>query len=149
VLLLQLRKPFPSSSDTRICVLLDSPPPALLSLYCPVLPTEPAEGSSKAQKVVFATVRPADYSLPYSTMEKNSVAFSAVDKRSNKLLTVMVRVGVSVLGVLCWAGCLVPHNRTGIASDSAAARTFAQSSPLLSSRHCRSSSRRPHMFVCR
>lgn len=37
-------------------------------------------------------MRPADYSLPYSTMEKNSVAFSAVDKRSNKLLTVMVRV---------------------------------------------------------
>jgi hypothetical protein len=55
-------------------------------------PTEPAEGS-KVQKVVFATTRPADYSLPYSTMEKNNVAFSAVDKRSNKLLTVMVGVG--------------------------------------------------------
>lgn len=50
---------------------------------------EPAEGS-KVQKVVFATVRPADYSLPYSTLEKNNVAFSAVDKRSNKLLTIMV-----------------------------------------------------------
>jgi hypothetical protein len=45
--------------------------------------------------VVFATVRPADYSLPYSTMEKNNVAFSAVDKRSNKLLTVMVSLRVA------------------------------------------------------
>lgn len=79
--------------------------PALLLLLllppsCTALRTEPAEGSSKAQKVVFATVRPADYSLPYSTMEKNSVAFSAVDKRSNKLLTVMVRVCVCVLNRL-------------------------------------------------
>jgi hypothetical protein len=41
--------------------------------------------------VVFATVRPADYSLPYSTLEKNNVAFSAVDKPRTKLLTVMVR----------------------------------------------------------
>lgn len=40
--------------------------------------------------MVFATVRPADYSVPYATLEKNNVAFSAVDKRSNKLLTVMV-----------------------------------------------------------
>lgn len=56
---------------------------------CCVASTEPAEGS-KVQKVVFATVRPADYSLPYSTLEKNNVAFSAVDKRSNKLLTIMV-----------------------------------------------------------
>lgn len=39
---------------------------------------------------MFSTVRPSDYSVPYSVLEKNSVAFSAVDKRSNKLLTVMV-----------------------------------------------------------
>eukprot|EP00878_Enallax_costatus_P018327 GHUV01019288.1.p1 GENE.GHUV01019288.1~~GHUV01019288.1.p1 ORF type:complete len:345 (+),score=69.17 GHUV01019288.1:331-1365(+) len=47
-------------------------------------------GSSDASRVMFTTVRPADYSVPYSVMEKNSVAFSAVDKRSNKFLTVMV-----------------------------------------------------------
>jgi len=59
------------------------------AMHCVVASAEPAEGS-KVQKVVFATVRPADYSLPYSTLEKNNVAFSAVDKRSNKLLTIMV-----------------------------------------------------------
>lgn len=40
---------------------------------------------------MFTTVRPSDYSVPYSVMEKNSVAFSAVDKRSKRFLTVMVR----------------------------------------------------------
>lgn len=78
-----------SDTYTRPILLSRAPlqPPAAL---CHSLPAEPAEGS-KVQKVVFATVRPADYSLPYTTLEKNSVAFSAVDKRSNKLLTVMVR----------------------------------------------------------
>lgn len=47
--------------------------------------------SSEANRVMFTTVRPADYSVPYNVMEKNSVAFSAVEKRSNKFLTVMVR----------------------------------------------------------
>lgn len=50
---------------------------------------EPQQGAEQA-KVVFSSVRPADYSVPYSVLEKNGVAFSAVDKRSNKLLTVMV-----------------------------------------------------------
>ncbi|WIA29776.1 hypothetical protein OEZ86_012250 [Tetradesmus obliquus] len=50
---------------------------------------EPPQGAEQA-KVVFSSVRPADYSVPYSVLEKNGVAFSAVDKRSNKLLTVMV-----------------------------------------------------------
>jgi hypothetical protein len=48
------------------------------------------EGAEHA-KVMFSTVRPQDYSVPYAVLEKNSVAFSAVDKRGNKLLTVMVR----------------------------------------------------------
>jgi hypothetical protein len=39
---------------------------------------------------MFSSIRPADYSVPYSVLEKNGVAFSAVDKRSNKLLTVLV-----------------------------------------------------------
>lgn len=52
--------------------------------------------SSEAQRVVFTTVRPSDYSVPYTVLEKNSVAFSAVDKRSNKLLTVMVSVLQSI-----------------------------------------------------
>eukprot|EP00775_Hariotina_reticulata_P009472 gene9472-9637_t len=51
----------------------------------------PAEGAEHA-KVMFSSVRPADYSVPYSVLEKNGVAFSAVDKRSNKLLTVLVYV---------------------------------------------------------
>uniref|UniRef100_A0A383V3V6 AAA+ ATPase domain-containing protein n=1 Tax=Tetradesmus obliquus TaxID=3088 RepID=A0A383V3V6_TETOB len=50
---------------------------------------EPPQGAEQA-KVVFSSVRPADYSVPYSVLEKNGVAFSAVDKRGNKLLTVMV-----------------------------------------------------------
>lgn len=39
---------------------------------------------------MFSTVRPGDYSLPYATLEKNNVAFTALDKRGNKLLTIMV-----------------------------------------------------------
>jgi len=63
----------------------------------------PAEGAEHT-KVMFSSVRPADYSVPYSVLEKNGVAFSAVDKRSNKLLTVLV--GVT-------AGCL-ESRRTAI-----------------------------------
>jgi hypothetical protein len=52
---------------------------------------------------MFSTVRPQDYSVPYSVLEKNSVAFSAVDKRSNKLLTVMVSVSSSSSSSTCVA----------------------------------------------
>ena len=46
-------------------------------------------GSDNTQ-VSFATVRPADYNVPYDLLESNSVQFSAVDKRNNKFLTIMV-----------------------------------------------------------
>jgi hypothetical protein len=41
-------------------------------------------------QVSFSTVRPPDYSLPYSVLEGNGVAFGAVDKRGNWMLSVMV-----------------------------------------------------------
>jgi hypothetical protein len=57
---------------------------------------------------MFSTVRPADYSVPYAVLEKNAVAFSAVDKRSNKLLTVMVRPAAA-------AAAAVAHLAGGVA----------------------------------
>ena len=65
-----------------------APPCPARSSRC--VPAAPAEGSEGGQ-VLFATLRPADCSVPYAVLEKNGVAFSAVDKRSNKLLTVLVR----------------------------------------------------------
>lgn len=49
----------------------------------------PSEGTDTA-KVSFSTIRPADYSVPYDVLEKHQVQFSAVDKRNNRLMTVMV-----------------------------------------------------------
>jgi hypothetical protein len=57
-------------------------------------------------KVMFSTVRPIDYSMPYATLEANNVSFSAVDKRGNRLLTVVVRRAGGLRGArgckLCW-----------------------------------------------
>ena len=55
------------------------------------------EGSEKA-RITFATVRPGDYSVPYDILEANGVQFSAIDKRNNKLLTVMVSHSRTLMG---------------------------------------------------
>lgn len=46
--------------------------------------------------MTFSTVRPPDYSLPYSVLESNGVSFGAVDKRGNWMLSVMVRGAAAV-----------------------------------------------------
>lgn len=54
----------------------------------PLVPTPP-EGSKEA-KVSFSTVRPADYNIPYEVLETNQVQFSALDRRGNKFMTILV-----------------------------------------------------------
>ncbi|KAI8474959.1 MAG: hypothetical protein J3K34DRAFT_489397 [Monoraphidium minutum] len=50
---------------------------------------DPPAGAEGA-RVSFSTVRPPDYSLPYSVLEGNGVSFAAVDKRGNWALSLMV-----------------------------------------------------------
>lgn len=54
----------------------------------PLLINRP-EGSENA-RISFCTVRPTDYSVPYETLERNAVQFTAVDKRGNRFMTIMV-----------------------------------------------------------
>ncbi|GBF89670.1 ATP-dependent zinc metalloprotease FTSH, chloroplastic-like [Raphidocelis subcapitata] len=50
---------------------------------------DPPAGA-EATRVSFSTVRPPDYSLPYSVLESNGVSFGAVDKRGNWMLSLLV-----------------------------------------------------------
>jgi hypothetical protein len=50
----------------------------------------PSDTPEQKTQVAFSTVRPADYSVPYTLLESNGVQFSAVDKRSNRFLTILV-----------------------------------------------------------
>lgn len=43
-------------------------------------------------RLSFQTVRPLDFPTPYDTLVKNNVQFTAVDKRNNRFLNIMVRV---------------------------------------------------------
>lgn len=52
---------------------------------------------SQATSITFSTLQPQDYSIPYGTMEANGVEFGAVNKRDNRMSTVMVRAS-------CWRG---------------------------------------------
>lgn len=40
-------------------------------------------------RVAFYTVRPADYAVPYDSLEAHSVPFSAVERRENRFLTML------------------------------------------------------------
>jgi hypothetical protein len=51
----------------------------------------PSDTPEQKTQVTFSTVRPADYNVPYTLLESNGVQFSAVDKRSNRFLTILVR----------------------------------------------------------
>jgi hypothetical protein len=42
-------------------------------------------------KISFNTVRPADASTPYALMQKKEIQFSAVEKRNNRMFTILVR----------------------------------------------------------
>lgn len=42
-------------------------------------------------RLSFQTVRPLDFPTPYETLVKNNVQFTAVDKRNNRFLNIMVR----------------------------------------------------------
>jgi len=54
----------------------------------PLLAARP-EGSDAA-KITFYTVRPADYGVPYEILESHGVTFSAVDRKSNRLMSILV-----------------------------------------------------------
>lgn len=58
-----------------------------------------------AVDVTFSTTRPADYSIPYATMEANGVEFGAVGRRDGRFTTVMVRRIAALFVVLCLGVC--------------------------------------------
>lgn len=54
----------------------------------PLLINRP-EGSENA-RISFCTTRPTDYSVPYELLEQNAVQFTAMDKRGNRLMSILV-----------------------------------------------------------
>lgn len=52
----------------------------------------PYHSSYPQVRVTFTTQRPSDYVMPYELLERHSVSFATLEKRSNRLATVVVGV---------------------------------------------------------
>lgn len=50
----------------------------------------------EAVKLTYTTVRPLDYPTPYDTLEQHGVKFTAVEKRGNTLITIMVIIYILI-----------------------------------------------------
>lgn len=63
-------------------------------------------------RLSFQTVRPLDFPTPYDTLVKNHVQFTAVDKRNNRFLNIMVRELLDVLDSAMRVSACVPQYNT-------------------------------------
>lgn len=99
-------------------------------------------------RISFQTVRPLDFPTPYETLVKNNVQFTAVDKRNNRFLNIMVRLCVClcVWSLHCTLSCAqVRKPPTGVLL----LRRFADHrtqppAPEASAARCRAASQQQH-----
>eukprot|EP00951_Prasinocladus_malaysianus_P029344 scaffold270346_cov34-Prasinocladus_malaysianus.AAC.1 len=70
-----------SVDGTHITYALRPNSPRMRNLQLP-------EGSENL-RISYSTIRPADYSIPYDQMLNNKIQFSAVDKRNNRLVSIL------------------------------------------------------------
>jgi len=91
---------------------------------------------NEAARLSFYTIRPADYPVPYSTLEQHKVVFKAAEQKGNRLVTIMVYslyIGL-LLSALNRLPIKLPNQKgvgrrhikaDGVEGESAAGVTFA------------------------